>query len=241
MNWHRRQRCAVRGFLLLTLWMASPAFASAQQTVFNVPSPDVLARGELYGEIDVALRPVDTLFTAEPRLVAGVGHDVEVGLNFTGLAAPDEQAKIVCPTAKWKMHEWKASGWAVLAGDTVFLPVSRGSYAAGNYLYAIIAKQWARGTRVGLGGFDLTSGVVADANRAGVQITFEQPVTSRLQVAAEWMSGDHAAGYLSPGFVLKMRPRLTLYGAYQIGNHGVTHGNHNLLVELGYNFRVRKP
>src|SRR6266700_6705109 len=40
---------------------------SAQQTVFNVPSGDVLGRGKVYGELDLTYRPTNASGTLTPR------------------------------------------------------------------------------------------------------------------------------------------------------------------------------
>ena len=77
---------------------------------------------------------------------------------------------------------------------------------------------------------------MAIANRAGGQFTFEQRVSNRLTLAAEWYTGNQAVGYVNPGAIVKITPKLTLYAAYQIGNAGVTMGNHQFLWEIGYNF-----
>ncbi len=74
------------------------------------------------------------------------------------------------------------------------------------------------------------------ANRAGGQFTFEQQVNKRLTLAAEWYTGKQAVGYVNPGAIIKLTSKLTLYTAYQIGNSGVTAGNHQFLWEFGYNF-----
>jgi hypothetical protein len=75
-----------------------------------------------------------------------------------------------------------------------------------------------------------------DSRRKRRQFTFEQPVTDRLTLAAEWYTGNQAAGYVNPGAIKELNSKLTLYAAYQIGNAGVTTGNHQFLWELGYNF-----
>ncbi len=209
--------------------------AAAQQTVFNVPSADVLERGKVYTELDLTFRPHAFLFTATPRLVVGVGHNVEAGLNLSGPAYPDDLAIVLAPTVKWKAVEDARRGWALLLGDSVFVPAHRGAYRLGNYLYASVSKKWSNGTRLGLGAFHYSPGVVAGAQRAGGQFTFEQPLTTRLQFAAEWSTGSHTNGYFNPGFILRVSPKFTFYAAYQVGNRGVTQGNHNLLFELGLN------
>ena len=78
--------------------------------------------------------------------------------------------------------------------------------------------------------------MVAPANRAGGQFTLEQNISSRLTLAAEWYTGNNATGYVNPGAIIKITSKLTGFAAYQIGNAGVTKGNHRFLWEFGYNF-----
>src|SRR5580704_10813307 len=105
----------------------------AQETVFDVPSADVLERGKVYGELDGTVRPVNPDATFTPRVVVGIGHDIEVGLNFNGLAAPSTGQLDLSPTIKWRL--WHTdSGWSFYAGDDLFFPVRDRGYDAGNYV-----------------------------------------------------------------------------------------------------------
>jgi hypothetical protein len=228
----------IRSFKVLALLLAAFPICGAygQQTVFDVPSADVLDKGKVYGELDGTVRPVNPLATFTPRIVVGVGHQMEAGMNFNGLSAPAFYQLDISPTVKWRAWKGKDSGWAFYVGDDLFLPVRKRTYDAGNYAYAFFAKEWKEGTRISIGGYDFTRNVVADANRAGGQFTFEQRVNNRLTVAAEWYTGKQAAGYVNPGAIIKLNTKLTLYGAYQIGNAGVARGNHQFLWEIGYNF-----
>ena len=171
-----------------------------------------------------------------PRIVVGIGHGIEVGMNFEGLSAPTSDQLEISPTVKWRLWKSTTSGWSFYVGDDLFFPVRKRSYDAGNYVYASFAKEWKHGTRIGFGGYDFTRNVVANANRAGGQFTFEQRVNNRLTVAAEWYTGNNSTGYVNPGVIIKLNSKLTLYAAYQVGNAGVTTGNHQFLWEFGYNF-----
>ncbi len=210
--------------------------ARGQETVFDVPSADVLDQGKVYGELDGTVRPVDPLATFTPRVVVGIGHQIEVGVNFDGLSAPTLGPLAISPTVKWRIWKNEASGWCFYVGDDLFFPVRERTYNAGNYSYASFAKEWAHGTRIGFGGYDFTRNVVANANRAGGQFTFEQRASDRVTLAAEWYTGKQAVGYVNPGAIVKLNAKLTLYAAYQIGNAGVRTGNHQFLWEFGYNF-----
>jgi hypothetical protein len=218
----------------LALFAASSTYG--QQTVFDVPSADVLDKGKVYGELDGTARPVDPLATFTPRVVVGVGHRIEVGVNFNGLTVPTTSQLEISPTVKWRVWNWEVSGWSLYVGDDLFFPIRERTYNVGNYFYASFAKEWKHGTRIGFGGYDFTRNVVATANRAGGQFTFEQRVSNRWTLAAEWYTGNQAVGYVNPGAIVKINPKLTFYAAYQIGNTGVTMGNHQFLWEIGYNF-----
>jgi hypothetical protein len=219
--------------LLILILLALPS--PAQETIFNVPSPDVLDKGKIYGEVDVPTTFQQSTSSFEPRVVAGLGRRVEAGVNFIGLTAPDTGQLSLSPTIKWMPYKG-ANGWSFFLGDNVFFPVRQRQYTAGNYSYAAVSKTFSEGTRLSAGGFEFTAHVVAPGRRTGVQATFEQTLTKSLTLAADWFSGAHSSGYLTPGIVVKATSRLTLYGAYELGNSGLTSGNHALLIELGYNF-----
>jgi hypothetical protein len=148
-------------FLVLFLVVFPICHVYGQETVFDVPSADVLDKGKVYGELDGTVRPVDPLATFTPRLVIGVGHRMEVGMNFDGLSAPALEQLEISPTVKWELWKGKTSGWSFYVGDDMFFSVRRRTYNAGNYVYAFFAKEWKHGTRIGLGGYDFTRQVVS--------------------------------------------------------------------------------
>lgn len=222
-------------FAVFLLLVFPAARAYGQETVFDVPSADVLDKGKAYFEQDGTVRPVDPLATFTPRIMVGIGHQIEIGFNFDGLSAPTLGELAASPAIKWRPWKNEVSGWSFYLGDNVYFPVRQRTYSAGNYFYASFAKEWKHGTRVGFGGYDFTRYVVANTNRAGGQFTFEQRISNRVSLAAEWYTGKQAAGYVDPGAIFKITAKFTLYTAYQIGNSGVTTGNHQFLWELGYN------
>jgi hypothetical protein len=222
--------------LLLLLIVFPVCSAYGQETVFDVPSADILDKGKVYGELDGTVRVVDPMATFTPRVVVGIGRGIEVGVNFDGPSTPELGETSISPTIKWRLWRAKSSGWSFLVGDDLFFPVYHQTYNVGNYAYASFAKEWKHGTRIGLGAYDFTRKVVANANRAGGQFTFEQVINKRVTLAAEWYTGNTSAGYVNPGAIIKLTSTLTFYAAYQIGNAGVTTGNHQFLWEIGYNF-----
>lgn len=230
---------ALAAFLLILFGLSTPI--RAQQTIFNVPTTDVLDHGKVYAELDLSLKPTDGALVSRfssfvPRVVVGAGNRVEIGLNLTGNIQPGADSTTLVPTIKSKPFQGKENGWAFVVGDNLFIPVRNRSYNAGNYVCAEISKTFKTGTRVTAGGYDFTRNVVASANRAGGQFGFEQPLNKKVTFAADWFTGKHASGYFTPGAVFKVGPKVTGYAGYSIGNQNLANGNHFFLLEMGYNF-----
>jgi hypothetical protein len=229
---HKLEVC-LTGLLFLLPFIS---VAHGQETIFNVPSGDVLDKGKVYGEFDFAYLWDASAGAYTPRVVAGIGHRIEIGVNLNGISSPGPSQTTPTPTIKWKAYDGGKNGWAVMLGDDVFFPVQNRSYDAGNYLYAEFAKTLRAQTRLTFGAYDFTANVVSTGNRAGGQFGIEQPVGKRVTLAADWFTGNHSLGYLTPGAVIQLTSKATAYTAYEIGNSGATKGNRLLLLELGWNF-----
>jgi hypothetical protein len=230
----------LRSWVLLIAMLSIKA--GAQQTVFNVPTTDVLDKGKVYFELDVSAKPNDSTAVKRfssfvPRLVVGAGHRIEAGVNILGNIQPGADSNTVAPTIKWKAYDGGDNGWAMVIGDNLFIPIRNRTYNAGTYAYAMTQKTFKKSTRVGFGGYFFSKNVVAaNANRAGGQFTFEQPLNKKVTLAADWFTGRHSAGYFSPGVVFKVGSKITGYASYSIGNQNASRGNHYFLMEFGYNF-----
>ena len=229
---------------LLVLLVALPASSYAQQTIFNVPSSDVLDKGKVYGELDVSFKPNDDagnvvgrFSSFVPRVVVGAGRRVEVGLNLTGNLNPGPDSTTLVPAIKYKAYDGGEGGWSIVLGDHLFVPVRNKSYDVGNYVYAQVSKTFKTKTRLTTGSYHFSDNVVAaGAPRAGGQFGFEQPVSKTVTLAADWFTGKHSAGYFTPGVVFKVGKNTTGYAGHSIGNQNPSRGNHFFLLELGYNF-----
>ena len=230
--------------MVAILLCGASSLVNGQQTIFNVPSSDVLDKGKVYAELDVSFKPnndpgnvVPRFSSLVPRVVVGTGGRVEVGLNITGNLNSGPDSTTLVPAIKYKAYDGGDNGWAIVLGDHVFIPVHNKSYNFGNYVYVQASKTFSTKTRVTFGGYHFSDNVVAaGAQRAGGQFGFEQPITSKFGFAADWFTGKHSAGYFTPGVVFKVGPKVTGYAGYSIGNQNASRGNHFFLLEVGYNF-----
>jgi hypothetical protein len=178
---------------------------SAQQTVFNVPTADVLDSGKIYFELDISAKANDSATVPRfssfvPRLVVGVGGDIEIGLNVLGNIQPGADTTALSPTVKWRIYEGKRNGWAVAVGNNFVIPVRKHSYRLGTFSYVIVQRTFGKNTRVGFGGCLFSKDVVApNATRAGAEFTFEHAVTKKLNINTDWITGKHTNGYFTSG------------------------------------------
>lgn len=225
-------------FLILLLALVVTK-AQAQETVFNVPNADILDRGQVYVEFDFAYRQFDDVKGYTPRAVVGIGHRIEIGVNINNVVQSGPSQATITPTMKWKIYSGKENGWAFLVGDNLFIPVQNRTYKAGVWTYAEFAKTLRTKTRLTAGGYFFSRNVVASTNRGGGQFAIEQPVESRVTLAADWFTGNQSFGYVTPGVVIKLNNNWTWYIGYQIGNAGVMNGNHQLLTEVGWNVNAK--
>ena len=129
--------------IVAAFWIVGAA--GAQQTIFNVPSTDILSRGKVYGELDAAFKVNDQTALNRfssfiPRVVVGVGGNVEVGLNITGNIQPGADSTTLVPTGKWRFYQNEKSGIALIAGTDLFIPVRNRTYHLGTYSYVAISK-----------------------------------------------------------------------------------------------------
>jgi hypothetical protein len=235
-------RAAVGLALFVLLITALTIKGQAQQTVFNVPTTDVLDKDKVYFELDISAKPNDSTALNKfssfvPRLVVGVGGKVEVGVNILGNVQPGPDSTTIAPAVKWKVYDGGDNGWAMVLGDNLYFPFRNKGYNAGMYAYTTVQKTFNKNTRVGFGGYFFSKNVVApNANLSGGQFTFEQPITKKLNWNADWFTGKHANGYFTTGAAYKLTNKLTGVAAYSIGNANASNGNHFFYFELGYNF-----
>lgn len=230
--------CFISGALFSLLLSVS---ADGQQTIFNVPTADVLSRGQVYGELDTSFKTncqeaVCRFSSFVPRMVVGVGGNVEAGLNVTGNIQPGADTTTLIPSFKWRFYHDETRGWALYGGNHFYIPVHNRAYKFGSHSY-VAASKTIKTIRLTAGGWVSSKDVFApDAVRCGGLFGLEHTVNKYLNINADWYTGRHSAGYFTPGVAVKPFPKITIYAGYSVGNGDAAKGNHFFLVELGYNF-----
>lgn len=225
-------------FLITTIFTVQ---INAQQTIFNVPTTDVLDKGKVYLELDASFKPNDQdalrrFSSFVPRVVVGTGSNVEIGLNLTGNIQPGADATTIVPTVKWRFYQNKKKDTAFVAGTNFFIPVRNRAYKFGTYSYIAGSKTFNEKTRITAGGYVASKNVFApNAVRGGGQFGIEHTLNSKITFAADWLTGKKSSGYFTPGVIYKPHPKVTTYFSYSIGNADASRGNHYFLFEIGFN------
>ncbi len=205
----------------------------AQQTIFNVPSADVLDKGKTYLEADALGRPWEPtygFFTM--RGVYGFGSNVEAGANFGGFAATGRSVPFATVNVKWQpWHDDKLAFTTGAFGLFYLRGSSDGKPAA--LWYGEASYKLTSTTRLTAGGYWASSGYAASDPQAGAQMGFEQKINDHLNLIADWLSGDNALGYFTPGVSVPLGD-WTIYAGYSLKN-GNSKGN-AFLFELGFTF-----
>ena len=132
---NERARRTILGLAIFPLLVYA---AYSQQTIFNVPTTDVLDKGKVYFELDAAFKvnnddALRRFSSFVPRVVVGAGGNVEVGLNLTGNIQPGADATTLVPTVKWRFYQNEKKDFALIAGTNFYIPVRNRAYNFGTY------------------------------------------------------------------------------------------------------------
>jgi hypothetical protein len=244
--------------VFVALWSVLLAqSAMAQSTIFNIPSTDTVDMGKAYFEIDFLPQApgpdVGAILTIyNPRLVVGLPHNAEVGVNFPIYHSSDyvdpSSFVYIQPNIKWKFFKNDAMGLAATAGAVVNVPLnSRDGQLSWAYIYGNISKKImaAKGARVTAGPY----GVIAKQDdpvkvgflgtRGGILLGYEQPLGGPVSFVADWFSGKNSIGYFTPGISVTLPHSGLLNIGYSFGNDSISDStikNRFLFVYYGVTF-----
>src|SRR2546427_13035348 len=93
-------------FVALALFLGAEN-AIAQSTIFNIPTTDTVSKGKGYFEFDFLPqipKPelADRLYIYDPRLVVGLGPNVEAGINIAAFHTSGATNVFAQPNIKWR-------------------------------------------------------------------------------------------------------------------------------------------
>ena len=228
---------------VVTVLISSISSASAQSTLFNIPSTDVVAKKKVYLEFDF-LSHFESHQSGGfqgyvPRAVVGVGKRTEVGVNvaFLDTLTPDQPVELQ-PNVKHQFYQNEKAGVTIAGGGILYLPVSHrvGTDSFG-LVYTVVSKQvkGSHAPRFTGGAYGLVGRVDGSGTNGGAIAGYEQPIVAgRVSFVADWFSGKNRFGYATPGLAITVSKTSLLYAGYSMGNQG--RKNNALFIYYGITF-----
>ena len=243
LNFERRKSMSKsRSFLLILLFIACSCAVSAQTTIFNIPSTDVVPEGRFLLELDFVSHfdryDRGGFQSYGYRANYGIKKKVEIGANFyyTRLGGGKSPMEFQ-PNIKWKPYASEKYGVAFATGVQFFVPLNK---SAGDRVFALLYANGSKtikqtnGTRL-TGGFYSVVGAPRDFGaKNGVLVAIEQPLFRRVSFVGDWSSGENRFGYVSAGINFVLTPKQYLTLGYSWGNSG--RGNNAFSAFYGYTF-----
>jgi len=215
----------------------------AQSAIFNVPTTDTVAKGDVDFRFDWrAQRPnahLDRLHILTPRFVVGLGSNIEIGSTVATKHTPTQTQAFFQPNIKWKFFSSDEKRIAAAAGGILVTPLNyrQGTDTYG-FLYASFSKKMTSGSfgpRFTTGPYGVISAEKYSnwsGPKAGAMVGYEQPIHSRASIVADWNSGKNDVGYFTPGMSFAIPFIGRVKGGYSFGNDG-DHDNRFVVVTYG--------
>ena len=215
--------------------------ASAQTTIFNIPTADTLSRGSWNLEGDFVIKPVSYrnggFQSYGYRLAYGLNQKTEIGSNFyysSNGSSSTGQAEF---SLKRKIYRSEKHSVSVSVGTVAFVPLK----SITGERQAVMIYGNARKTIEPLHGMSVTGGIYTIfrgsrqfGTKTGAILGLVQPMTKRVSFVADWFSGSNRLGYASAGLNFNITNRQYLLTGYSFGNSG--RGNNALAAYYGITF-----
>ena len=221
-------------FFTLLLLLLLQNKASAQQTIFNVPSADVTEKGKIFVQHESQFSNKFGLHTEYGAY--GIGKNTELDLTLFGVGTRNVRNEVLGIGFKTSLPIHKESETKFTVGNII--PISLTGKGVGGYFYSHLS------TRLPKLKTRLTSGVLVGTNTLfGRDFVcyiggIEQPITRKFSIVMDYHSGKHANGFLIPGFSYTIADNLVLWTGYQIANNRAN-GDNGFVIELSKVFGLK--
>ncbi len=208
----------MRVFLFLIFFFISSR-AIAQQTIFNVPSANITEKNKIFLQHQSSIRANGPKkFWGTTNYAAyGLGNNAELDATLFNLNSPNSKNATISLGPKITLPLMKSSYQPKLtAGFSI--PISLQRQGVGHWFYSsgsfVIPETKTR----------LTAGINNGTKQIfGRNVTcfiggFEQEISKKISLMADWYSGNHDLGMSAIGFSYALPREFMLYAGYQIPN-----------------------
>ena len=204
----------------MQLFFFLPSLAYAQQLIISIPNADITHKKESTLTLE---SQVKTQYWGMDNFIFytyGVGYDIELTLSLYNASLPKTTELVVAPgfkIAKQLFEEALADRELKLTfGQAV--PISLQGKGLGTWAYMHFSARLPKlKTRLTIGG-NFGTETLFGRNQVSVLAGLEQPITKKLTMVADWMSGKHSFASLATGFQYNFNRKTALLLAYKLPN-----------------------
>jgi hypothetical protein len=207
--------------------------ALSQQTIFNVPSADILEKDKnfLQHESQFRSRDPEKFWNATNYFARGIGYNTELDVTQFNLSTPSSKNVSLGIGTKTALFFDEKDPYKTKTIIGFMLPISLQSQGVGHWFYAsesLVLPQ--TNTRI-TAGFSSTSKQISGKNANAFMAGIEQKITNDFSLIGDWYSGNHALGLAALGFGYSLPKDFTFYGGYQITN-SKQNGRNSFVIEI---------
>lgn len=208
-------------FLLFILCIAvifSPE-ANAQRNIINVPTSDILPKGDIILRLSNRFRPFEPepFVTLSPSVALGVGKDTEVVVGVI-TRIDDEDTAVRADLSVKKVFFLNGTSRLVLG--TRINPFLSEKSAPDSFTYTEISRRIVKTRTQLVSGVYVAGRREALPDRVGAMVGMEQAILSnKVRLAVDWISGDESYAMLGAGIKYRITPTLTVTSAVSIPNN----------------------
>lgn len=217
----------------LAIFFSQNSFA--QQTIFNVPSPDVTPKNKnfIQHESQFRAKDPDQFWNLTDYYARGIGHETEIDITQFNLSTPASnnislglgfKTSQLLPIENLQKYQPK-----IILG--FMAPFSLQGNGVGHWIYSLASIYFPQSGSRFSGGISSGSKQIFGQNAASFIGSFEQKITQDLSFISDWYSGNHTMGILASGFSYNLPQGFVFYGGYQIPNSKKV-GRNSFVIEI---------
>ncbi len=217
---------------LLLIFFGGEAYA--QQTIFNVPSADVLEKDKNFLQHESQFRGKDQgqFYNSANYFSHGIGSNTEIDVTQFNLSSPASEnisvsvgTKTVLPLAE-KENAYQPK---LILG--AMLPISLQGNGSGHWLYGASSITLPQTNTRLTAGFSSGTKQMFGKNVNAFMGGIEQKITNDFSLIGDWYSGHQNWGLAALGFSYALPQDFTFYGGYQIPNSKRS-GRNSFVIEI---------
>ena len=207
--------------IILLLFFTLEIKALAQQTIFNVPSADLVDKGMIFFQHQSTFSGSFGQF--DNNFVYGLGKHSEIDLTIYDVGTRSVNSPLIAFGFKSVFPLHKRSETKFTIGHLI--PVSVLGHGVGGYSYSHLSTVLPKiKTRITTG-IAIGTTTIFERDTVSFIAGIEQPITKKFGFAADWYSGKHSNGFFIPGFYYYVKPKTIISGGYRLRNNKTNGGN----------------